>query len=449
MKAIFMSGIIFAITACSTNTSLPEPQKVDQWTSPKHQNIEHTNAENLKNWWTHFSDETLNQLIEKMLVSSPDRNIAEARIAEARGLRRNTRSFLFPQLGGRADVSREDFGFVAPGNFSESLFDASFEIDVFGKNKKNLSAADSRILALQNEYHDTTVSLIAEVARAYIDYRGFAKQASIAQKNLNTQKKTLELIRTQRELGESTRLDEERAKSLVNTTQSSIPDFTRLTNNARLRLSVLTGETPSDLLTLLSTPRDIPHLTANPLLLSPSQVLLLRPDIRAASANLSENTALKQSVTAELWPSFTISGFFGETEGAFTSPTRVWNVTLGTAINLIDFGRIEGRIDAAKARERVAYEQYRLTILNAITEVETALNDYSYIDTQRASLQRAYDNANKALELSQSLYQEGEISFLDILDAQRTVNEADSALVTSEVAQAESIISLYKSLGIY
>ncbi len=449
MKPFAITSFLLVLTACTASKPLSEPQKPEQWVSPVHSNITFTDTENLKQWWTHFEDPTLDKLIEKMLANSPDRNIAEARIAEARGIRRSTRSFLFPQLGASADINRQDFGFVGPGNFSDKRFDASFEIDIFGKNRNNLRAEDSRILALQNEYYDTTVSLIAEISRTYIDYLGSAKQALIAQKNLKSQQQTLDLIRTQKDLGEATSLDAERAENLVNTTKASIPEFKRLTNNARLQLSVLTGESPKDLLPLLSIPKDIPYLTVKPLLLTPSQVLTIRPDIQAASANLLANTTLTKSATAELWPSFTLSGFFGETEGAFTSPTTVWNIALGTAVNLIDFGRIEGRIDAAKAREKIAYEQYKRTIIEAITEVETALNDYTYIDTQRASLENAYNNANKALELSQNLYREGEISFLDILDAQRTVNEADSALVTSEVAQAESIISLYKSLGIY
>lgn len=449
MKHVIVAGLSLALMACSTSKPLPTPEKTEKWVSPIHSDITYTDANNLKQWWTHFEDPILNELIEKMLANNPDRNIARARIEEARGIRRSTRSFLFPQIGGNANINREEFGFVGPENFSDARFDASFEIDIFGKNKNNLRAEDARILSLRNEFYDTTVSLIAEITRTYIDYRGFAKQEFIAQKNLKSQQQTLDLIRTQKILGEATSLDEERSKNLVNTTKASIPEFRRLTNNAKLQLSVLTGEQPHALLSLLSATKDIPQLTAKPLLLTPSQALTMRPDIQAASANLSANTSLTRSATAELWPSFTLSGFFGETEGAFTSPSTVWNITLGTAVNLIDFGRIEGRIDAAKAREKIAYEQYRRVIIEAITEVETALNDYTYIDTQRASLERAYNNAKKALELSQNLYQEGEISFLDILDAQRTVNEADSALVTSEIAKAESIISLYKSLGVY
>jgi NodT family efflux transporter outer membrane factor (OMF) lipoprotein len=450
VKLFILASSFLLISGCAvTGNEFSEPESAKTWTAAQHKNIQLLGAESLKNWWTHFKDPALNKLINRMLENSPERHIAEARIAEARGIRRSTRSSLFPQIGASAQESREDFGFTGPDNFSDARFDASFEVDVFGRNRKNLRAADAKILALESEFHNTTLSLIAEISRSYIDYRGFAKQTLIAQKNLNSQQKTLELIRSQKAHGEATQLDVERAENLVNTTTSSIPEFQRFSDNARLGLSILTGDLPENLSSMFSASEDIPGANIKPILLAPSQVLSLRPDIQAASANLSASTSLVNASIAELWPTFTLSGFFGTSEGAFSPASTVWNLSLGTAVNIIDFGRIEGRIDGAKAREKIAYEQYRLTIIKAVTEIETALSDYAYIDEQRLSLKKAYNNADNALVLSQDLYREGEISFLDVLDAQRTVNAADSALVSSEVAQVESLIRLYKGLGVY
>jgi outer membrane protein TolC len=183
--------------------------------------------------------------------------------------------------------------------------------------------------------------------------------------------------------------------------------------------------------------------------MAPANVLSIRPDIRAASANLAASTSLAESITTELFPTFTISGFFGTADALLGNSASIWNIVLGGAVNLIDFGRIEGRIDFARAREMQAYQTYRRTILEAVTEVETALTDTSHIQQQRISLQKAYESADRSLTLSETLYKEGEISFLDVLDSQRTVNEAESALITSEAAQAESIVRLHKSLGVY
>lgn len=420
------------------------------WTSYQAENVDITAAQNLKAWWQNFDDEALNTLVGITLTDSPDRKIAEARILEARGLRRTERSYLFPQISGSASQSREDTGTSTPDNYFDARFDASYEIDLFGANRKAFKAADENLRSLEASYHDVTLTLIAEVARAYVDYRASQKQALIAQKNLEVQEKTLELIRTQKEFGEAPQLDVERAENLVNTTRSSIPEYQRLAENARLRLTSLTGRFPEQLMPILEGQAHIPGANVEPVLLAPANILSVRPDIRAAAASLNSATASAESATADLFPTLTLSSFFGTTEGAFLSGSQtIWGVALGAAVSLLDFGRIEGRIDAARAVEAQAYEHYRKTVLDAVTEVETALTDYAHINERRVSLQKAYDNASKALEFSQSLYTEGEISFIDVLDSQRTVNEADSALVTAEAAQAEALVRLYKSLGVY
>lgn len=404
----------------------------------------------LKNWWQKFDDPALNMLVDLSLKDSPDRLIAESRIVEARGLHRTARSSLFPQIGASSKGGRQDNGVAKVDDYYDASFDASYEIDIFGKNRKNVSAANAQIQDLEAQYHDMTLSLIAETARSYISYRGFQKQSAIAQKNLQLQEKTLELIRQQFKFGEAQSLDIERAKTLVNTTRASLPGFQRFADNARLQLSVLTGTLPEELSAQLADPADIPSgKSALPALMAPAQVLSVRPDIRAASANLAAKTSLAESVTAELFPTLTLSGLYGVSESVLINSTTVWSTALGAAVSLLDFGRIEGRIDASRAREAQAYQLYRKTVLAAVTEVETALTDTAHLNEQRISLQKAYNSAQRAFTLSESLYKEGEISFLDLLDAQRTVNEADSALVTSEAAQAESLVRLYKSLGVY
>lgn len=452
MKNIFtVLLLVFSLSAC-----IPKAQKFDvieqpdSWQSQETQNTNLVvdNTE-LKQWWLNFDDDSLNQLIDITLTDSPDRLIAAARIKEARGNRRTTRSFLFPQVNFSSSVSREAISDSSIDNFYDARFDASYEIDVFGKNKKNVEAANSQIEALQASYDDVTITLIDEVMRSYIDYRAFQKQIEIAKKNLLIQEETSNLIRKKRKFGESPQLDVERSENIVNTTRASISEFKRSAANASLQLSVLTGQLPEQLASLLNETKEMPKVNEKPVLMEPAQVLTLRPDIRAAHANLVANTNLAESTTAELFPTFSIGSFFGVAKNFFTSPTTLWNIIAGAAVSVLDFGRIEGRIDAAQARELQAYQNYRKTILQAVTEVEVALSDLANIKQQLVSLQKAYENADEALKLSQILYREGEISFLDVLDSQRTVNESESAVITAEATQAESLIRLYKALGVY
>ena len=450
-KYYLLLSSTFLLSGCLTGANNFSDVKFPSlWGSSENvKQVEVVEAKALKNWWLKFEDPTLDTLINAAMIDSPDRLIAEARILEARGVKRSTRSFLFPQIDLSSNRGRKDDAITPPDNHYDIGFDASFEIDVFGKNRKNLDAADAQIMALEAQYHDVTLTLIAEIARSYITYRGYQKQSAIAHKNLDIQQQTLTLIEQQFEFGEAPKLDVERAKTIVNTTRSSIPEFERLADTARLQLSILTGTLPEHLSATLSKPAGIPRGSADPILMAPTEVLSIRPDVRAASATLSANTALTESATAELFPTFTLSGFFGITESALTSSTTIWNTAIGAAVSALDFGRIEGLIDTARAREVIAYQNYRRTILNAVNEVETALSDASYINEKRVSLDQAFKSAETAFKLSETLYKQGEISFLDLLDAQRTVNEADAALVSAESAHSESLVRLYKSLGVY
>ena len=439
-----------ALSGCYVGgLQLPDFKGPSFWSNaPSDRLYEEVNADALQEWWQRFNDPVLTALIEKALQDSPDRRAARARILEARGLKRTARSSLFPEVNVSASTGREETAQSTADDYYDARFDASYELDIFGRNRNRFSAADRTLEKLEAQYQDVTLTLIAEVARTYIEIRANEKQTLIAGKNLETQVQTLGLIQNLRDAGENPQLDVERAENLVNTTKASIPEFKRLSENARLRVAVLVGALPEDLADISGRAGNIPGGDVNPVLMAPAKVLALRPDIRAASANLRAQTNLAEAATADIFPIFTLSGFYGVAENAFVNSTNIWNVAIGTAVNLLDFGRIEGQIDAARAREQEAYELYRKTVLEAVSELEIALNDYARINEQAVLLAKAYKNADEAFNLSRQLFTEGEISFLDVLDAQRTVNDADSALINAEAAKASALIRLYKSLGV-
>ncbi len=452
VKTFVLLPACLLLGGCFTgDLNLFEPEKPQEWTAAQSETLETVNTKALKEWWKTFDDPVLNTIVETALEQSPDRLIAEARVLEARGLRRSAKSSLFPQIGASATAGRQDSGTGdnSVDNFYDAGFDASFELDIFGKNRKNYSASKSQLEAAEAQYHDASLTLIAEVVRSYIDFRAAQNQYRIADKNLRSQEKTLKLVQDLNRLGSAPKLDVERSANLVNTTRASLPEFKRQGINAKLRLSVLTAVLPKELSATLEPDAPIPGANVNPVLMSPADVLRLRPDIRAASENLKASTALSESATAEFFPNVILSGFYGVSDGAFISNATIWDVAIGAAVSLLDFGRIEGQIDAARAREMQAFQTYRRTILSAVAEVETALNDYAHINEQSVALNDAFNNAEESLRLSQVLYKEGEISFLDVLDAQRNANSAESALVTSRAAQAESLTRLFKSLGVY
>ncbi len=454
MKKLILVSTMLTLSGCGLVAEQYDMSfdKLTNWRSDAAAPVERVNASSLKSWWQKFEDPALNELVTQAMSSSPDRLIAEARIAEARGLRRSARGSLLPQIGASGSGGREDTGLydnLYPDNFYDAGFDASFELDVFGKNRNNFSASDNQLHAAEEQYRDVTLSLIAEISRNYIEYRAAQHQLRIAQKNLATQEKTLTLIEDMFRLGAAPKLDVERANNLVNTTRASLPEFERQADNARLALTVLVGALPQDLEPVLAEAAEIPATNIAPVLIAPAEVLSRRPDVQAASYLLAANTDLTQAAAADIFPSFTLRGFYGVADNALASAINPWNIALGAAVSLLDFGRIEGRVDAAKAREKQSFEQYRKTVLSAVSEVETALTDYIHINGQHQSLEQAYDSASKAFELSQNLYKEGEIAFLDVLDSQRTVNNAESAMITAKASEAVALTRLYKALGVY
>ena len=451
MKHLALISSVFLLSGCfAGQLAMPEFKGPTLWQNAHAQDdlYKETQAENLQNWWHGFHDPALSALVNKALAENPDRLIAQARILEARGLRRTARSSFFPQIGASASGGREETSQSSVDDYYDARFDASYEIDLFGRVRNNASAALNALKAAEADYEYTGLSLVAEVTRTYIDMRANEKQVMIAEKNLEAQVKTLELIRKLKEFGENPQLDVERAENIVNTTKASIPEFQRVAENARLRLAVLTGSIPEGLMDLSDSPGKIPGSEVAPVLLAPAKILAIRPDIRAAFSNLEAQTDLAEVAEADIFPTLSLSGFYGVAESGFASTTQIWQIALGAAVAVLDFGRIEGQVDAARAREKQAYESYRKTVLEAVSDVETALNDYAHINEQTLLLFKAFENADAAFNLSLELFKEGEVSFLDVLDAQRTMNDAESALVTAEAARASALVRLYKSLGV-
>lgn len=445
---VLMTGL--SLGACAPMAH-PEPPMPDGWSQYQEQAVETATPESLQRWWLRFEDPALNALVAAAVDGSPDLAQAKARVLEARGNWRATRGSLFPLITASGQGGRQDLSVSSVDNFYDASFDASYEIDLFGKNLNATSAAGEALEGARASYEDVRLSLIAETARNYIQYRGASNQAIIAGQNLAAQKKTLDLIRQQKEIGTAPQLDVERAETLVNTTQAAIEEHFRQADAARLRLGVLTGLLPDQVKPFLGDVVAVqtPGADVAPVLLAPADVIALRPDVRAAKATLAARSHLTAAAFAAMFPSLSLSGFFGIEDSALVSNTQVWSVALGAAVNLLDFGRLRGRVDASKAQETQAYEGLRKTVLQAVADVETSLSDYARLNTQSASLQAAQGNAHRSLEISQALYKQGEISFLDVLDAQRTAHDADSAVVSAETARALALVALYKSLGVY
>lgn len=442
--------LLFTLTACNVaSISAEQPRTAEQWfekqAHPKHI------ASASNRWWKQFKDPILEALVDDALRSNPDVKHAAAKILEVRGQEKTAMGDLFPNISAGFSADRQRTSFVKPatGNDINGSFDASYEVDLFGKNRKAYEAADWAIKASEEDYEWAKISIIAEVARVYTLMRAQDKHVLIAQKNMDTQKKILELVTRRHAEGVDSKFDIERAARQIKQTESEIEEFKRQRGVHLHSLAMLSGISAHELHKWLKPDDSIPGLNLTAFADSPAAVLAKRPDIAAASFRLSQATSLKESQAAAIFPTISLSGLFGFSKTILVNTINVWQVMADASMPVLDFGRIQGKIDAASAREMQAYEAWRKTVLQGVQDVETALNNIARIHNSRVALREAKKSAESALELARVRYKEGDISFLDVLDAEYQVHNTDNSLIDAEGNYVVAVIALYKAIGQY
>ena len=452
MKKRLLILTLLGLAACKPAPLVEHAPSVPlQWSAIGANKLKPPDNQTLKEWWRQFNDPSLTWLIEQTLKNSPDINAAAARIQEARGLQTSSHAELLPKITGVANASRSRQLFYTPltGNAYDASFDASYELDLFGRNRETARASDAALNAASREYDWVKLSMVAEVSRTYVLLRAAEKQIALAKTNLATEKNIYDLIRRQRQAGGASEFDVERISLQVNRSTAEIADYKRQRETYALSLMTLTGLTAPEINVHLPPSTRIPGLTLKPLTLAPATVLAHRPDIDAANARLAQATSLKNSQAADVFPTVSLSGLFGISKTLLVDTTHIWSIGANAGVTLLDFGRIRGQIDAASAREVQAYEDWRKSVLQAMQDVETSLTNAARIQEQRAALKQANDHAAASVNLARMRFKAGDESLLDVLDAQRVRIEADSALVNAEAAYSTALIALYKSLGQY
>ena len=414
--------------------------------------------QSLARWWQIFNDPILSSLIDEAVQSNLDLKQAETRVRQARAALRGAVSFLGPTLDSNAFAQRSRFpgirGSTNQANISNQYqvgFDAAWEIDVFGGVRRNIEAADADLAATVEARQNVLVSLAAEVARNYIDLRSFQERVFIARKNLATQAHSARLTRLRFEAGFVSGLDVATAEAQVAATASTIPLLESAVQQSIYNLSILLGRDPAALLPELSPPRDIPDQPPAVPLGLPSDLLLRRPDIRQAEAQIHAATARIGVATADLFPRFTISGSAGLQSTDFSSwltrNSRFWSFGPSASWNLFSSGRTLANIEQQRAVEEETLAFYQQTVLTALQEVENALIASTKEEEHRVELSRAVMYNEKAVDLATRLYTQGQTDFLSVLDAQRSLFLTEDQLAASTGTVLTNLVALYKALG--
>jgi multidrug efflux system outer membrane protein len=418
-----------------------------------------TPAENdLARWWTAFDDPTLTSLVERAVRSNLDLMRAEARILQARAARGIAMSGIGPTIDVTGSLQRSRSPGASNGRANGVVsnqymagFDAGWELDFFGGVRRDIEAADADLQAAVEMRRDVLVTLTAEVARNYIDLRTSQQRIAIARQNLDAQKHSAELTRLRFQAGFVGGLDVASADAQAAATAAEIPLLEASARQSIHTLGVLLGSDPAALVQELSTAPAIPAaLPAVPLGV-PSDLLRRRPDIREAEAAVHASTARIGAAKADLFPRFTISGSIGlqaaEMGSFFTWANRLWSFGPSVSWPVFDTGRILSNIELQKAFREEDLIAYRQTVLTALQEVENALIASAKEQEHREALVTAVTANRKAVELATTLYSEGQVDFLNVLDVQRSLYSSEDALTQSTGAVSTSLVALYKALG--
>jgi outer membrane protein, multidrug efflux system len=409
-------------------------------------------------FWTQFGDPTLDRLVDDALDANHDLRIALGHLVEARAERRQAKFDLAPTVtssGGytneRLSPAESLFSQPESAHFYDAGFDAFWELDFFGRVRREVEAESAQVQGAEAGLRDAQVSVTAEVARTYFELRGEQTQLEVARRNIDNQRETLQLTQAELEAGRGTELDTSRAQAQLSATLATIGPLEASIARSIHRLSVLTGREPNALDALLSTPHDLPPLPQITAIGDPEGLLRRRPDIRVAERQLAASTALVGVAIGDLFPKVTFTGSFSysaaQASDLGTGPSRGYVVGPSISWAAFDLGRVEAEVAGSRARSDIALATYEQTVLRALEETEDSLVTHA---RTRDSLKDAADSAEAsatAAKIARTRYEGGVVDFLDVLDAERTQLAAEDRLAQARTDAATSLIAVYKALG--
>jgi multidrug efflux system outer membrane protein len=405
-------------------------------------------------WWKIYGDPTLTSLVERSLERNQEIAASAARLRQAREISNAARSQFFPDVNLGAGAERSKFRFRGPqsGSNLENNFtvpvEMSYEIDVWGKVRRQVESATASEGAAQEMLNALRLSVAGEVAQTYWVLRAVDADRAVLDRTLEIRRKALDLLTKRRDAGTISGLDLARAQTEVSTAEADRIKLDQTRVELVNSLAVLTGAA--------ATGSSVPYQTDLPKPPSvpgsvPSELLRQRPDIRAAERNVAAANADIGVATAAFYPSISISassGFDATKMGdLFQASSLVWSIGSNALAPVTSQKWLRAQRNAAIAAHEAASADYRQTVLEAIREVENALQGSAILERRQIAQDQALEAARKTLDLSAKRYKSGLVSFLDVVDAERTRLDAERAANAVRAERLAVSVSLIKALG--
>lgn len=481
--------MVVVLSGCMVGPDYVEPRMplAAEWTDPADPKLER-GEEVVTRWWEILNDPVLNDLVETAYRQNPSLHAAGVRVIEAQARRAVAFGQLFPQQqeafgdhtwnqvsenagGPTLDPSRTQnvvgaatnpIGTLANGVLGDPGIDntfhnwqmgfgASWELDVWGRYRRGIEAADAQVLATLANYDDVLVSLIAEVATNYVVLRSLQEQLVVTDSNVAIQRRGFELAETKFKGGTTTALDSAQASSLLyDTIAQSVALETQIAQT-KSTLCVLLGLPPQDVNEILGEADVIPVAPEQVAVGVPAELLRRRPDVRRAERILAAQSAVIGVAVADLYPSFSLSGdlglaaehfsdlWRGNSVQAFAGPSFRWSI--------LNYGRIENNVRVQDAAYQALISEYESIVLRAQGEVESAIAGFLGAQRQLVALTQSVDSATRAVDLAEQQYRGGIADYTRVLNTQDFLTTEQLRLVATRGAVALNLVGLYRALG--
>lgn len=419
-------------------------------------------------WWESINDPQLTALVRRVAADNLSVKAAFARLEQARAIEFVVSGGTLPYLAASGSAARgsgtnSTRGRVGPalnaGTNTAGLkeithvvgFDAGWEIDLFGRFRRQLEAAAADTQAAAEARHGVLITVIADTVRAYIELRAYQGRVSLAQENITRAARTLELVQERFRRGLTNELDVTLARRQFAALQAALAPLQAQVLQAQRRIAVLVGESPAALQAQLTPPGPIPALPEKILAGLPLDTIRRRPDLRQLERQLAAETARIGVATADLFPRVAITAGLGlQGQGLGRAPVvndLLWSAGPTAIVPLLDFGRIESLIELENLRAKELLYAYRQTVLSALEQVDDALSNYAAQRRRAGHLAEAVDASRRAFDLATGRYDRGLVDFLNVLDAQRQMYELQDQYTLAQEAASVEYVALFKALG--
>ncbi|SLJ88650.1 efflux transporter outer membrane subunit [Novosphingobium mathurense] len=458
-------------------SSAPDaPQDWTSWRSADPSLLAPANADVVMptDWWTAFKDPVLDDLVSQALAASPDLETAALHFAQARVQRSGTASAALPQVGASADVSRQrqsEYGagtrlFDAIGSDRDALakllsqpftlfrggFDASWEIDLWGKVRRSIEAADATVAQKGALLDQARLSVASEVASTYFDLRTSQRDIALLREDIALLRDRISLVKARVEGGIDSHGDLDREDAALQGMEARLPATLAKEAAQANAIGLLLGKPPGSLKEKLA-PRgnDVVQLPPDLSLGLPSEVALRRPDVRAAEAGLHAATARIGVAVADLYPSIRLGGGFGlesyRSQNLFDWASRNWSIGPSLDLPLFDGGRRRSVVKLRKLEQREAAVAFQTTVLKSWQEIDNALNRSTAARQEHESLTRKVGATQSSLAIAQASYESGAINYLGLIEAKRALIQARRELSENEGLLRASYVAVNKAIG--